>query len=68
MPTLLTTKVKLPRLSLKKFNGDVTKWSTFWNSFESSIHFNPELAAIDKFNYLNYLLEGAAAEAYNSQL
>ena len=63
MPTLLTTRVKLPRLSLKRFNGDMTKWSTFWDSFESSIHLNPELADIDKFNYLNSLLEGAAAEA-----
>jgi len=41
----------------------MTKWSTFWDSFESSIRLNPELTAIDKFNYLNSLLEGAVAEA-----
>ena len=62
-PSLTTTKVKLPRLTLKRFNGDVTKWCTFWDSFESSIHLNPELADIDKFNYLHSLLEGVAAEA-----
>ena len=35
----------------------------FWDSFESSIHLNPELADVDKFNYLSSLVEGVAAEA-----
>ena len=29
--------VKLPKLSLKWFSGDLTKWTTFWDSFESAI-------------------------------
>lgn len=58
-----STKVKLPKLSLKKFNGDLTRWSTFWDSFESSVHGNPDLSDVDKFNYLNSLLEGTAAES-----
>ena len=64
-PTLptATTRVKLPKLSLKRFNGDLTKWSTFWDSFESSIHQNSDLSSIDKFAYLNSLVEGSAAEA-----
>lgn len=56
-------KVKLPKLSLKTFYGDLTAWTTFWDTFESSIHNNPDLSAIDKFNYLNSLLEGNAATA-----
>lgn len=56
-------KVKLPKLTLKKFNGDLTKWTPFWDSYESSIHHNPSLSAIDKFVYLNSLLEGSASEA-----
>ena len=63
MPLGHITKVKLPKLTLKRFNGDLTKWATFWDSFESSIHNNLGLSAVDKFNYLNSLLEGAAAEA-----
>ena len=55
--------VKLPKLSLKKFGGDLTKWMTFWDTFESSVHNNPSLSKIDKFNYLNSLLESAAAES-----
>ena len=51
------TRVKLSKLVPKKFNGDLTKWSTFWDSFESSIHHHPDLSDIDKFNYLCTLLE-----------
>lgn len=55
--------VKLPKLSMKKFNGDLTKWITFWDSFSSSMHSNPSLSNVDKFNYLNSLLESTAAES-----
>ena len=52
------TKLRLPKLSIKKFNGNLTAWTTFWDSFESTIHLNPELT-----NYLNSLLEQSAAES-----
>ena len=55
--------VKLPKLTLKEFDGDVTTWGTFWNSFKSVIHGNPKLSAIDKFNYLHLLVKGSVAEA-----
>lgn len=56
-------KVKLPKLSLKKFKGDIKEWTPFWDSYSSAIHNNPDLNSIDKFNYLNSLLESSAAEA-----
>ena len=56
-------KVKLPKLSLPHFNGDVTKWTTFWDSFESAIHNNVELTDVDKFNYLRSLLDRSARDA-----
>ena len=58
-----TPQVKLPKLSLKKFAGDSTPWMTFWDSFNSSVHTNPVLSDIDRFNYLNSFLESAAAES-----
>ena len=58
-----TSKVKLPKLSLKRFNGDLTRWIAFWDSFESSIHHNADLSDVERFNYLNSLLEGSASEA-----
>ena len=56
-------QVKLPKLELKKFDGDVSKWHPFWDTFQSSIHNNPSLAEIGKFNYLNSLLLGTASDA-----
>ena len=55
--------VKLPKLSLKRFNGDLTRWNTFWDSFESAVHGNSSLTNVDKFNYLNSLLESVASDA-----
>ena len=55
-------RVKLPKLMLKAFNGDITTWTSFWDSYESAIRKNP-LSDIDKFNYLNSLLERSAREA-----
>ena len=59
----LGTQVKLPKLDLRKFDGDISKWSSFWDAFESSVHNNTKLAPIDKFNYLNSLLLKSASEA-----
>ena len=55
--------VRLPKLTIKKFNGDLTKWVTFWDTFNSSIHTNPTLSNVDKFSYLTSLLESTAAES-----
>ena len=50
----ITSCVKLPKLTNKKFNGDLTKWVTLWDFFDSPIHSNLD---VDKFNYLNTFLE-----------
>ena len=31
-------RVKLPKLDVKKFDGEFSTWPTFWDVFESSIH------------------------------
>ena len=56
-----TNKPCLPKLTLPRFRGDITQWSTFWNFYKSAVHNSSDLPTIDKFNYLNSLLEGAAA-------
>ena len=63
MSTPTKTQVKLPKLELKKFDGDQSKWISFWDTFEASMHKNSSLSAIDKFNNLISLLERSAAEA-----
>ena len=57
----LPNQVKLPKLHLKKFNGDPIKWQYFWDSFISAVHENDGLSSIDKFNYLRGLVDGEAA-------
>ena len=55
------SRARLPKLCLAKFKGDVTGWVSFWDSFKSTVHENNDISKIDKFNYLNSLLEGTAA-------
>ena len=58
-----TSLPKLPKLQLPKFNGRVTEWNSFWDSFNSAIHSNPSISNVNKFNYLQSLLEGSASRA-----
>ena len=57
------TSVKLPKLTLRSFSGDLTQWFTFWDSFIAAVHNNSQLVDVDKFNYLKSLLSGVALEA-----
>ena len=59
-PLAQQTHSRLPKLLLQKFKGDITQYRSFWDSFESAIHNNLGLSKIEKFNYLNSLLEGRA--------
>ena len=63
MATSSSNFTRLPKLQLPHFKGDVTKWNSFWDGFDSAIHSNGALNKIDKYNYLNSLLEGPAARA-----
>ncbi len=56
-------KVKLPKISLPRFRGDLVKWTPFWDAYQSAIHLNPDLTDIDKFNYLRSLLDHTAYDA-----
>ena len=57
------TKVKLPKIVLKTFDGNPLKWTPFWDSFKSTLHDNEDLSEVDKFNYLHSQFEKSAAEA-----
>ena len=56
-------KVKLPKLSLPHFAGNVTKWTTFLGFVRVCRSQNDDLTDIDKFNDLRSLLERTAYEA-----
>ena len=39
------------------------KWTSFWDSYQSTVHLNPNLSKVDKFNYLWSLLDNSAHDA-----
>lgn len=51
-------KVKLPVLSLPKFNGNYDEWLSFRDRFKSCINNDESLSDIDKFQYLQSCLSG----------
>ena len=56
-------RVKLPKLEVRKFNGKISEWTSFWDSFTSAIHSNDSLSNVDKFTYLHGLLDELAKSA-----
>ena len=56
LPVNESVKVKLPKLEISKFNGDVIYWQRFWNQLCSAIHKNNSISDIDKFSYLKTFL------------
>ena len=47
--TKLHQRIKLPKLCLPTFTGTITDWSSFWDSFSSTIHRSNGLSKIDKY-------------------
>jgi hypothetical protein len=50
---------RLPKLELPKFSGDVKDWTSFWDKFTAIVH-NSDIPEVNKFTYLQSLLEGEA--------
>ena len=59
----MSLRPKLPELTIKKFDGDITTWKGFWDTYESAVHNNEELSDINKFTYLRSLVGHSAKDA-----
>lgn len=57
--------VRLPKLNLKTFNGDLHDFIPFWEQFKSAVHENKTLDSAGKFNYLKSVLTGKALDTIN---
>lgn len=53
--------VRLPKVYIRKFSGEFKDWLPFWKQFESLVDQNVNYDDIAKFNYLQSLLVGKAA-------
>ncbi|XP_055623062.1 uncharacterized protein LOC129766519 [Toxorhynchites rutilus septentrionalis] len=54
--------LKLPDIKLPEFSGNILKWFSFYDTFESLVHNNHDLSDVQKFYYLKSTLRG---EAFN---
>ena len=53
----------MEKITIQPFDGSLTSWTPFWDSFNAAIHSNDSLSDVDKFNYLRGLLKGTALDA-----
>ena len=54
--------MKLPTLTLSRFDGNPTQWEALWDSFQSTIDTNTELSNIDKLKHLQNSLIGKSVQ------
>ena len=59
-----SVNVRLPKLDLPKFNGDVLKFMSFWQQFVSCVD-SQEIPEVSKFTYLLSFLRGDARNTLN---
>ncbi|XP_026475990.1 uncharacterized protein LOC113381242 [Ctenocephalides felis] len=58
--------VKLPDITLPKFNGDYSEWTQFIDLYNSFIHSNTKLPPVTKLHYLKGALLSSAAKLISS--
>lgn len=62
--TTKTNKVKLPTLEIKKFDGSIKNWLTFWGQFKK-IDSDPYIEECDKLQFLSQsMLEGTDVKKF----
>jgi hypothetical protein len=52
-------QVRLPKLELPSFGGNVLQWQPFWDQFKAGVG-DTDLPEVQKFSYLRSLLKGEA--------
>ena len=67
-PKSSESAVKLPKITIKTFDGKPVHWTTFWNSYNVTLHLNESLSKVQKFTYLLSLLEGTASDTVSGLL
>ena len=59
------SKIKLPKLEIKKFSANPGEWVTFWDSFQSTIHTSGQLTDTQKFQYLKMYVEQTQFQVFS---
>ena len=54
--------MRLPKIDVPKFDGNIIGWRMFWEQFQVSIHSRTNLSNSEKLVYLRHLLKDASAK------
>ena len=57
-----SVKIKLPKLHLSTFDGNILYWQEFWHVYSLAVH-EQDIPNVTKFSYLKGSLRNAAATA-----
>jgi hypothetical protein len=57
--TSSSSNLRLPKLSLRNFNGNFSEWSSFIQFFNNTVHSRADVAQIENFQYLHSPAEKA---------
>ena len=61
--TMAPTSVKLPKISVPTFDGNILNWSTFWDQFNVVIHSSTQLSDSQKLVYLREVVKDGPAKS-----
>ena len=62
-PVLVDKGVKLPKLDVPRFDGQLINWSSFWEQFQISVDEQTSLSDAEKLVYLKQALKGGSARS-----
>ena len=62
-PTAETRGVKLPKVDVPMFDGDILHWQTFWEQFSVAIHDRTNISDTEKLVYLRHSLKDGSAKS-----
>ena len=60
-PTTDTHGVKLPKIDVPTFTGDILNWNTYWEQFSVAIHDRTDISDIEKLVYLRHSVKDGSA-------
>jgi len=65
-PPSKSVDIRLLRLELPTFGGNLQEWTSYRDIFKSTVHDNPSLSKVQKMTYLKSTLTGEAARLIQS--
>ena len=61
-PATITSGVRLPKIDVPTFDGNILSWQTFWEQFSIAVHERTSLSDTGKLVYLRHALKDGEAK------